>query len=180
MPIFTRVKFYINIILKLVAGVLFVILGLSGEVHGEWAVDFSKRFKEQRKGEMKESAPEGRAQDTTIFDHLISVQSRDGVQEIVILNTEAGFIPNTVRVREGESYKIHVVNVNEKEKNVSFVMDSFSEHHATYFGKMRSFVMSPKKEGIYSFVCPETSAQGRVVVHAVSAEAGIRRPASEE
>ncbi|MBK8204637.1 MAG: cupredoxin domain-containing protein [Bdellovibrionales bacterium] len=129
---------------------------------------------------MKESAPEGRAQDTTIFDHLISSQSREGVQEIVILNTEGGFIPNTVRVREGESYKIHVVNVNEKEKNVSFVMDSFSEHHATYFGKMRSFVMSPKKEGIYSFVCPETSAQGRVVVHAVSAEAGIRRPASEE
>lgn len=180
MPIFTRVRFYIKLILKLVAGVLFVILGLSGEVHGEWAVDFSKRFKDQRKGEMKESAPEGRAQDTTIFEHLISSQSRDGAQEIVILNTEAGFVPNTVRVREGESYKIHVVNVNEKEKNVSFVMDSFSEHHATYFGKMRSFVMSPKKEGIYSFVCPETSAQGRVVVNAVSAEAEIRRPAAEE
>jgi hypothetical protein len=90
-------------------------------------------------------------------------------QEIVILNTEQGFIPATVRVREGLQYKFIVVNVNEKAKNVSFIMDAFSEHHATFYGKLKSFFVVPKKAGVYSFVSPETSAQGRLVVQGSSA-----------
>ena len=55
-----------------------------------------------------------------------AVRSQEPTQEIVILNTEKGFVPASVRVKKGVAYKIHVVNLNMKEKNVSFLMDSFS------------------------------------------------------
>ena len=37
-------------------------------------------------------------------------------KEIVILNTESGFIPDVVQVKKDEVYKIHIVNLNMKEK----------------------------------------------------------------
>jgi hypothetical protein len=98
------------------------------------------------------------------------------VQDVVILNTEKGFVPSTVRIRKDGKYRIHVVNVNEKEKNVSFMLDAFSEHHATFYGKMRSFNLEAKKEGIYSFQSPETSAEGRLIVF--SPQITVREPAS--
>jgi hypothetical protein len=100
------------------------------------------------------------------------------VQEIVILNTEKGFVPNTVRVRKNARYKISVVNVNEKEKNVSFILDGFSEHHATYFGKVKTFVLNPNKEGVFSFQSPETAAEGKLVVY--NPPITVRNPASEK
>lgn len=85
-------------------------------------------------------------------------------QEIVILNTETGFVPRSVTVKKGNAYTIHVVNVNEKQKNVSFILEAFSEYHSTFFGKMKSFDLNPKQEGIYTFQSPETSLEGRIVV----------------
>lgn len=95
-------------------------------------------------------------------------------QTLVILNTENGFVPDQLRLKKGVNYRIHVVNVNEKEKNVSFVLDAFSEHHATYFGKQKTFEISPKTEGIFSYQCPETAKQGRIVIYGDE-----RTPASE-
>jgi hypothetical protein len=147
--------------------------------HAQWSVDFSRRADQM--GQMGKSqvqlsetvtgadvvvtqAPASSgADDKSIFDKLF--QPTGPTQEIVVLNTDQGFVPSTVRVREGSQYKITVVNVNEKAKNISFVLDSFSEHHATFYGKLKSFLISPKKEGVYTFVSPETSAQGRLVVH---------------
>jgi hypothetical protein len=105
-------------------------------------------------------------------------QSGEIAQEIVVLNTEKGFIPSTIRVRKGLNYEIHVVNVNDKEKNVSFVLDSFSEHHATYYGKIKTFTIHPQKVGVYRFISPETSAQGKLVVYP---DSGVdnRMPASD-
>ncbi|MEQ1665599.1 MAG: cupredoxin domain-containing protein [Bdellovibrionales bacterium] len=86
-------------------------------------------------------------------------------QDIVVINTETGFIPSTVRVKEGAQYRLVIVNVNEKAKNISFVLDAFSEHHATFYGQLKTFYITPKKEGVYSFVSPETAAQGKLVVY---------------
>jgi plastocyanin len=111
----------------------------------------------------------------TFMDKVI-----DGVvptQDLVILNTEQGFVPSTLRVKEGSQYRIVVVNVNEKARNVSFVLDAFSEHHATFYGKIKTFTISPKKEGVYSYVSPETSAQGRLVVYPSAAMAPSAGPA---
>lgn len=85
-------------------------------------------------------------------------------QDIVILNTAKGFVPNTIRIRKDGRYTVHVVNVNEKEKNVSFILDGFSEHHATFFGKVKSFKLEPRKEGVYSFLSPETAVEGKFIV----------------
>lgn len=85
-------------------------------------------------------------------------------QDVVILNTDKGFVPKNLSLKEGVKYKIHVVNVNEKEKNVSFIMSAFAEHHGTYYGEIKTFEVTPTKEGVYTYQCPETSLEGKVVV----------------
>lgn len=93
-----------------------------------------------------------------------AVQPVEPTKEIVILNTESGFIPSKVRVKKGEAYKVHVVNLNMREKNVSFLMDSFSQSHNTVFGVKKTFNIEPQVEGIYSYQCPETGVQGQLIV----------------
>ncbi len=147
----------------------------------EWKVDLSRRQKTVRDRDAREpqGAPAG---ERTVLDALFD--PGEPTQELVILNTEKGFLPPTVRARKGGKYLVHVVNVNEKEKNVSFVLDGFSEHHSTFYGKVKSFRLEPRKEGVFSFNCPETSAEGRLVIHAPKGAeppaADLRRPASSE
>ena len=50
-------------------------------------------------------------------------------------------------------------------------------HHATYYGKIKTFMLEPKKEGAYSFESPETSAEGKLVVF--NPQASFRAPASD-
>lgn len=102
-------------------------------------------------------------------------------QEVVILNTDKGFVPAQVSLKRGQSYKIHIVNVNEKAKNVSFILDAFSEHEGTYFGQVKTINVQPKTDGIFSYVCPETAKQGRIVVFSEkgSPVETERKPASE-
>lgn len=180
--IITRAKRSTNIL----AILLLAMSGYATRARAEWTVDFSRRQTETRtqdlrapasSGEMPVAAPEYATPTPAaesekawapaptqpgFFESLF--QSGEIAQEIVVLNTDKGFVPSSLRVRKGLNYKIHVVNVNEKEKNVSFVLDSFSEHHATYYGKIKTFVIRPQKEGVYRFISPETSAQGKLVV----------------
>lgn len=100
-------------------------------------------------------------------------------QDIVILNTERGFVPNTIRIRKDGRYTIHVVNVNDKEKNVSFILDGFTEHHATFFGKVKTFRIEPRKEGVFSFLSPETAVEGKIIVYS-SGPASVRAPATAQ
>lgn len=147
----------------------------------DWSIDFSRRADQMKRKVVEPAEPEEK-EEKSIFGKLFEPSAP--MQEIVIINTEQGFVPSTVRVREGAQYRLVIVNVNEKAKNVSFVLDSFSEHHATFYGKMKSFMIHPKKEGVYTFVSPETSAQGRLVVHPASGKpetlgVEMRMPASE-
>ena len=154
---------------------------LSTSVFADWSVDFSRRSKSMsHSGWGAAEAPQN--QKSGLFDKIFDASVP--VHEIVILNTDHGFVPASIRVREGHQYKVHVVNVNDKAKNVSFVLDAFSEHHATYYGKIKTFNIHPKREGVYTFNSPETSAQGRLVVYPPfkkkSSSPEIRLPASEE
>ena len=106
-----------------------------------------------------------------------AVQPIEPTKEIVILNTETGFIPDKVSVKKGVAYKVHIVNLNMKEKNVSFIMDSFTQSHNTVYGLMRSFNIEPQVEGVYSYQCPETGIQGQLIV--VSDAQNSRKPASD-
>lgn len=100
-------------------------------------------------------------------------------QEIVILNTKLGFVPKTIRLRTGTKYHVYVVNVNGENKNVSFIMDAFSQYHGTFFGEPKVFLLTPKKDGLFSFQCPETSEEGRLIVYTATTSKAIRRPTSE-
>jgi hypothetical protein len=161
-----------------------LILATLTTARAEWTVDLSRRQTQTRTQDLREpaSAPATgsgeqpvQSPEPSFFESLF--QTGDVAQEIVVLNTDKGFVPNTIRVKKGLTYQIHIVNVNEKEKNVSFVLDSFSEHHATFYGKIKSFLIRPVKEGVYKFVSPETSAQGKLVVFPGGPE--NRLPASE-
>jgi hypothetical protein len=130
-----------------------------------WTVDWSRRFQEAPHTEATQSPPPPEESEKSIFTQVFSTAPSDEIaQEIVILQTETGFVPTRVQVRQNQNYKIDVVNVNEKEKNVSFILDAFSEHHATYFGKMKSFVIRPERDGVYTFESPETAFHGQLVV----------------
>ncbi|MCB0341848.1 MAG: hypothetical protein H6626_14655 [Pseudobdellovibrionaceae bacterium] len=161
------------------ATILFIAVLTAWPAGAEWKIDLSRRKEELARrdiaSEQKIAGPmEG------LFEQLVG--PNEPIQEVVILNTEKGFLPNSVRLLKDRYYRFHVVNVSENVKNVSFVMDSFSEHHATYYGKIVSFYLRPKTEGVFTFECPETSAQGRVVVHPAKGEEGmgpdVRLPAS--
>lgn len=138
-----------------------------------WEVDFSRRQKELNSMRMPASIVDQPQKNQSVETSFF--QAVEPTQEIVIMNTEKGFVPENVRLKKGSSYKIYIVNVNEKEKNTSFVLDAFSEHHATYFGEKKSFTVSPKADGIFSFQCPETASQGRLIIYSDD----NRKPASQ-
>jgi len=170
------VRRFINTISKFILFVVFSFMHVSVKA---WTVDMSRRTGDLQR--ITVSGPTAMDMQNKPEEPLLSgfsgvFQGIEPTQEIVILNTDKGFVPETVKVKAGQSYKFHVVNVNETEKNVSFILDAFSEHHGTYFGQPKSFQIAPKIEGVFSFQCPETAKQGKIVV--VPPDMAGRSPAS--
>jgi plastocyanin len=125
-------------------------------------IDFSRRAPYMKSHELEKTPPPSMMPEPLTVQNLKN--NFEPSQDVVILNTEKGFIPEALSLRAGTKYKIHVVNVNENEKNVSFVMTAFAQHHGTYYGQIKSFEVTPIKEGVYTYQCPETSLEGKVVV----------------
>jgi hypothetical protein len=169
----------------------FIIVSLTmlGHFAHAWDIDFSRRekyLKPKPVEGMLEADPTTAVPEKVTPDTVAKVETPstkqltnnlEVAQEIVILNTEKGFVPSSLSLRANTKYKISVVNVNEKEKNVSFIMSAFSQYQGTFFGQIKSFEIVPPKEGVYTYECPETSQLGRVVV-IPSTE--VRTPASEK
>ncbi len=127
-------------------------------------LDLSRRRKKVDKQEVSQPVRETSATDGRQSILAVFGSSEEPKQELVVLNTDKGFVPSKLAMRKGVRYQVHVVNVNTKEKNVSFILDAFSEHHSTYYGVIKSFDVKPAQEGIFTFYCPETSFEGKVVV----------------
>lgn len=146
----------------------------------DWSIDWSRRQldfdKVRNQSRLPSSENTEMSQPSEEVVGLVSkvAEPVEAAQEIVILNTENGFVPQTLRLRKGGNYKIHVVNVNGKEKNVSFIMDAFSESHSTFYGKVKTFNVSPKVDGLYSYQCPETEAMGKVVVYSDRTKSSVK------
>lgn len=138
-----------------------------------WDVDLSRRKTDLDKFRGPASVQDAK-KDQAWVDGLF--QSLEPSQELVIMHTPSGFVPETIKLKKGKNYRVHIVNVSSDQKNVSFVADAFSQHHGTFFGQPKTFDLAPKAEGIFSFICPETSKQGRFVV-VPEADSG-RTPAS--
>ncbi len=141
-----------------------------------WEVDLSRRQKELKSLRLPASIVDRPVQNEETITSFLEVTGP--TQDIVIINTDRGFVPETVRLKNGQSYRFHIVNVNSKEKNTSFVLDAFSEHHATFFGEKKNFQITPKTDGIFSFQCPETAQQGKIVVFSEQGPQP-RKPASK-
>lgn len=142
-----------------------------------WEVDFSRREVDFSRVKNENRLPASVQEDQTATILTRVFDSVEPAQDIVIMNTEKGFVPETVRLKKGNNYRIHVVNVNGKEKNVSFVLDAFSEHHNTVFGEQKTFQVTPKNDGIFSYQCPETAVQGKFIIYSDAGTPG-RKPAS--
>lgn len=158
MQIFTRA-------MKCISVAFFLLMPFS--TSADWTIDFSRRVDEMKKfSPRQDTLPEkqtpGNVAPETVFAK--SIAGLEAKEEIVILNTSQGFVPSKVRVMAGRAYKFIVVNVNEENKNVSFIMDSFAEHHGTYYGQLKSFVLAPAESGVYMFSSPETAAKGSLIV----------------
>lgn len=161
---------------KIVKNFIKISLLLSCSSALAWEVDFSRRQVDFNKVQNEDRLPASIREDqsATILNKVFD--SAEPSQDIVIMNTDKGFVPSQVRLKKGGNYRVHIVNVNSKEKNVSFVLDAFSEHHSTVFGEQKTFNVTPKTDGIFSYQCPETAVQGKLIIF--SDAPGDRKPAS--
>lgn len=161
--------------------VLFFFASLSFKTVAEWNFDFSRRGSLQpKKNEpLRQPSSESLPQ-VEPLDLWSGLQtSEEPTQEMVILSTKTGFVPDRVRMRAGQRYKVTVVNVNEEHKNISFVLEAFSEFHGTYYGQLKSFFVKPAKEGQVSFTTPELGHKGQLIVMPAPEGIEIRKPAGE-
>ena len=134
-----------------------------------WEIDMSRRQLEFTEVKEIDQSSKTQNMESSVFESLF--EPSGAIQDIVLLNTEKGFLPETITLRKNQVYRFHVVNVNEKNKNVSFKFDAFSENHNTIFGKPKEFQVQPKQEGVFSFHCPETELKGKVVI--ISSDRGL-------
>lgn len=142
-----------------------------------WQVDLSRRQVDFNRVKNQDRLPASVQEEQSVQIFSKVFETSEPTQDVVIMNTDKGFVPETVRLRKGGNYRVHVVNVNNKEKNVSFVLDAFSEHHNTVFGEQKTFYVTPKTDGIFSYQCPETAVQGKFIIFSEGASSD-RMPAS--
>lgn len=155
-----------------------------------WEIDLSRRQKDLEKMRKPASVPAAtmaepakiETESPTFWKAIVPESFSDtmaaaggAAREVVILHTDEGFVPDSITLRKGQKYKVHVVNISEKNPNISFILDAFSEHHSTYFAKHKVFELTPKTGGVFSFVSPETAKQGKFVI---LGEDENRKPAS--
>ncbi len=145
--------------IKLAIG--FSIIFSSVSLLAEWKIDLSRRAREIGVDKYVEVIPKEEKKE--VFQYYYS--NKHPIQELVIMSTEKGFVPESVSLKAGVQYRIHLVNVNKQEQNTSFVMASFSQYHSMFYGRTKSFILHPKKEGIYKFESPETDYIGKLIVH---------------
>lgn len=178
---------YFNLFLKTF---IFTICFLTHvKVHAsDWSIDLSRRqvdFNRVQNVRMPASnaQPFAEVSDTKKNDSEILQAIKVAIspitpsQDIVIIQNENGFVPAQLSLKKGEVYQIHVVNLNSKEKNTSFLMDSFSQSHNTVFGVTKTFKIQPQVEGVFSYQSPETGFSGKVVVVVPDL---VRTPASQK
>lgn len=124
-----------------------------------WEIDFSRRTKELQTLRLPASIVDQVPKSARKTPVAITAE-----RDIVVMQTENGFVPQIINLKVGESYTFHIVNVNSKAKNASFMLDGFSENHATYFGTTRTFEIKPKVTGKFKFQSPEPGYFGEINV----------------
>jgi hypothetical protein len=129
-----------------------------------WDVDMSRRKTDFDRIVDKQRLPASVDVKDSYLGLAALVEPMLPVQDLVLLSTENGFVPDKIYLRRGQNYRINLVNINDQKRNTSFILDDFAENHATPYGVNKSFEIKPQKMGEYVFHSPETSFRGRVIV----------------
>lgn len=140
---------------------IFCTLLLATPAFAEWTIDLSRRQKDLER--LDREALLAKEKEQNPIDQIF--EREQPKEEVVIANTDKGFVPNTLRLKKDQSYQVTVVNVNKSKKNVSFMLDAFAEHHGTFFGDVVTFTVRPQKEGLFTYYCPEAEFTGKVLVY---------------
>lgn len=143
--------------LSLICFILFFV----NTVFAEWTIDLSRRQNDLQK--LDRDSLLAKEKNLNPVDQIF--EKEQPKEEIVIANTDKGFVPQTVRMKKDQTYQVTVVNVNKTRKNVSFMLDAFAEHHGTFFGDVVTFTVRPQKEGLFVYNCPEAEFVGKVLVY---------------
>lgn len=147
---------------KLFTSILFLTLLSTSSF--AWEVDMSRRKVDFDRIEDRKREPAS----VDVTDSFLSLQKiiepALPIQDVVIMNTENGFVPERVHLRKGQNYRVHLININEQKRNVSFILDDFVENHSTPYALKKSFEIKPEKTGEFVFHSPETSFRGRLIV----------------
>ncbi len=129
-----------------------------------WEVDMSRRKVDFDRIEDRKREPAS----IDVTDSFLSLQKiiepALPIQDVVIMNTENGFVPERLHLRKGQNYRVHLININEQKRNVSFILDDFAENHSTPYALRKTFEIKPEKSGEFVFHSPETSFRGRLIV----------------
>ena len=134
----------------------FIAIILCSSLAYAWEIDLSRRQK---------GTPRSPQSSTSLTQVLDTVLDKQGpAQDLVILHTDTGFIPKSIKAPLNSVLRVYIVNVSQKNKNVSFMLDAFGESHGIYFGQVKDFSLTPKVEGQFSFICPETGALGTITI----------------
>lgn len=129
-----------------------------------WEVDMTRRRTDFDRIEDRKREPASADVKDSFLSLSALVEPVLPVQDVVIMNTASGFVPAAVHLRKGQNYRIHVVNINDQKRNVSFILDDFAESHATPYALEKAFDLKPQKVGEFVFHSPETSFRGRFIV----------------
>ncbi len=143
---------------------LFIILAATLFTAGsfaEWKIDLSRRAKHIGVQKYIEVIPKEEKKEVFKYYH----SNKHPIQELVIMQTAKGFVPESVSLRAGVQYRVYLVNVDKSVKNSSFILPKFSQYHSMYFGNAKSFIIHPQEEGVFKFESPETQNIGKIIVH---------------
>ncbi|MFN9067295.1 MAG: cupredoxin domain-containing protein, partial [Bdellovibrionales bacterium] len=142
---------------------LFAFFG-SVSIAKAWEVDLSRRKTDFDRIEDRQRGPASQDVKDSFLSVASIIEPMLPVQDVVVLATAEGFVPDKVYLRRGQNYRINLVNINDQKRNTSFILDDFAESHATPYGVNKSFEIKPQKMGEYVFHSPETTYRGRIVV----------------
>ena len=79
-----------------------------------WQVDLSRRQVDFNRVKNQDRLPASVNEDQSVQILSKVFETAEPTQDVVIMNTDKGFVPETVRLRKGGNYRIHVVNVSLK------------------------------------------------------------------
>ncbi|MCO5144264.1 MAG: cupredoxin domain-containing protein, partial [Oligoflexia bacterium] len=87
---------------------------------------------------------------------------KHGVQELSIILTETGFLPNKIYVRKNIPVRLFLTSGSPE--SLCFIMDDFSIREGVGNQLIKDIRLLPNKAGTYRFYCPVREIEGSMIV----------------